>query len=476
MDKERLKTFLLLSLVCISIFLTRKLWIEVPYEISPFFQREEEVSANYLFTDMIKPHRYLLNFDEKNHTIFYNDDNNNLWTSTRSSLVDILSSNSIKTDTLSNEEFLTYNEKKSIVFYFPEKYNTYILARSLDVTKPNNITEKMPKIDSIYFYLGREEPFVVFSDGSEHLKVYNLGIDIGAIKNQVKGIEERKDYTYYYSMRDSMGVNSNVYITYNMARNMPLIYVQNELNIHNIDEIRSIAEKFFDKDIDYIREIIENNGSILYVYNQRVLKINQNGLLEYFNPLEAPVKERNLYISLNTAAEFLSNHIGVPKDLYLAKIEEIEVEENKGYRLTFRYRIRGVPVILASDVVEDFIQIDVFNKYVRNYKRFIRKDMNIINVKNQSDDNKMLSAFYIINMNYDLLERGYIEDKGIDLENSNEPITSDEVLSSIANISIAYLDPCLKDKEELIGVWVLQTQSRFYAFDAYSGELVLERK
>jgi hypothetical protein len=79
-------------------------------------------------------------------------------------------------------------------------------------------------------------------------------------------------------------------------------------------------------------------------------------------------------------------------------------------------------------------------------------------------------------MNYDLLERGYIEDKGIDLENSNEPITSDEVLSSIANISIAYLDPCLKDKEELIGVWVLQTQSRFYAFDAYSGELVLERK
>jgi regulatory protein YycH of two-component signal transduction system YycFG len=166
MDKERLKTFLLLSLVCISVFLTRKLWIEVPYEISPFFQKEEEVSANYLFTDMIKPHRYLLNFDEKNHTIFYNDDNNDLWTSTRSSLVDILSSNNIKTNTLSDEEFLTYNEKKSIVFYFPEKYNTYILARSLDVTKPNGITEKMPKIDSIYFYLGREEPFVVFSEGS----------------------------------------------------------------------------------------------------------------------------------------------------------------------------------------------------------------------------------------------------------------------------------------------------------------------
>ena len=476
MTKERLKTFLLLSLVCISVFLTKRLWIEIPYDILSFSKKEEAVSANYLFTDMIKPHKYLLNFDEKNHTIFYNDDNNNLWTSTRSSLVDILSSNNIKTNNLSNEEFSTYNEEKSIVFYFPEKYSTYILARSLGVSKPNYVTEKMPKVDEIYFYLGRKEAFVVFSEGDKHLKVYNLDMDTEIIKNQVREIEERKDYTYYYSMKDTLGVDNNIYITYKMAQNLPKVYVKNELDIYDIDEIRNIAEKFFDKDIDYIREIIENNGSILYVYNQRVLKINQNGLLEYFNPLEAPVKERNLYISLNTAAEFLSSHIEVPKDMYLAKIEEIDSEESEGYRLTFRYRIRGIPVILGSDTVEDFIQVDVFNKYVRNYKRFIRKDMKI-NIQNKSDDNRMLSAFDIININYDILEKGYVEDKNIDLEDIDRETIKDDILSSIQNINIAYLDPCLKEKEEeLIGVWVLQTQDRLYAFDAYSGELVLERK
>ena len=437
MTKERLKTFLLLSLVCISVFLTKRLWIEIPYDILSFSKKEEAVSANYLFTDMIKPHKYLLNFDEKNHTIFYNDDNNNLWTSTRSSLVDILSSNNIKTNNLSNEEFSTYNEEKSIVFYFPEKYSTYILARSLGVSKPNYIIEKMPKIDEIYFYLGRKEAFVVFSEGDKHLKVYNLDMDTEIIKNQVREIEERKDYTYYYSMKDTLGVDNNIYITYKMAQNLPKVYVKNELDIYDIDEIRNIAEKFFDKDIDYIREIIENNGSILYVYNQRVLKINQNGLLEYFNPLEAPVKERNLYISLNTAAEFLSSHIEVPKDMYLAKIEEIDSEESEGYRLTFRYRIRGIPVILGSDTVEDFIQVDVFNKYVRNYKRFIRKDMKI-NIQNKSDDNRMLSAFDIININYDILEKGYVEDKNIDLEDIDRETIKDDILSSIQNINIAY--------------------------------------
>ena len=200
-----------------------------------------------------------------------------------------------------------------------------------------------------------------------------------------------------------------------MSKELPLVYVENELNIDDIEEIRNIAKNFFEKNIDYIREIVENNGSVLYVYNQKVLKINQSGLLEYFNPLEESVKERNLYISLNTASEFLSSHIGVPKDLYLSKIEEIESELNFGYRLTFKYRIRGFPVVLGKDIAEDFIQIDVFNEHIRNYKRFIRRDMNI-DVSNMTEASEMLSAFDVINMNYDLLEKGYIKDNKISIE------------------------------------------------------------
>ncbi|MCF6464431.1 hypothetical protein [Clostridium sp. Cult2] len=475
MFKERVKTFLLLSLVFISVFLTRRLWIQMPYEILPIFQKEEALSANYLLTDMIKPDKYLLNFDEKNHTIFHNDDNNNLWTSARSSLADILSSNNIKTEILSTEEFLTYHKKKSIVFYFPEKFSTYILARSLDVVKPNNITEKMTNIDNIYFYLGREEPYVVFSDGNEHLKVYDLNIDLGNVKNKLKIIEE-KDYTFYYPIRETLNIDSDIYITYRMSKNMPLVYVENELDIDDIEEVRSIAEMFFKKNIDYIREIVENNGSILYVYNQKVLKINRDGLLEYFSPLEEPVKERNLYISLNTASEFLSSYMGVPKDLYLSKIEEIESEQNLGYKLTFNYRIRGIPIVLGKDIVEDFIQIDVFNEHIRNYKRFIRRDMNI-KVQDMAEASQMFSAFDIINANYQLLEKGYIQDNKVVIEDIKSEELREEILSSIIDISLAYLDPCLnKNKEELVAVWLLKIGDRTYAFDVYSGNLVLSRK
>ena len=86
---------------------------------------------------------------------------------------------------------------------------------------------------------------------------------------------------------------------------MPKIYVENEFNINDIDEIREMAERFFNKDIDYIGEIIEDSGSIIYLYNQQVLKVNPNGQIEYFNPLEESVVERNLYTSLNYAKTFI---------------------------------------------------------------------------------------------------------------------------------------------------------------------------
>lgn len=473
--KERLKTFLLLSLVVLSLFLIRQFWIQSPYE-AIVFEDEEEKYTDYLFADMIKPNKYLLNFNEKSHTIFYNDKDNNLWTGTYSSLATILSSDDIEAYDISNEEFLTYNDSKSIVFYFPEKFYTYILARSLNVTKPNDITEMISEVDSIYVYLGRGEPYIVFSQGDQHLKVHSADLNVDNIEAKLDEVEESKNYSYYYPMKDTLDVDNNIYIPYKMSKTMPLVYVKNELDSNNIHEVRNIAETFFDKDIDYVREIIENNGSILYLYDQKVLKINQNGLLEYLAPLEEDVHERNLYISLNTVSEFLSTHVGGPKDMYLAEIEEIQLGEDLGYRLTFKYRIRGFPVVLKSNVAKDFIQIEVFNKHIRNYKRFIREDMNIKDY-DVMDSSKMLSAFDVINMNYDLLEKNYIEDNNIPIEDIDIEILTEVVLSSITDISVAYLDPCQKEeKEELIGVWLLNMEGRTYAFDVYEGNLVLDRK
>jgi len=471
--KERLKTILLLSLVSISLLLTRQIWIRSPYRTDLVFEDGKSDTSDYLQIDIVKPHKYLLNFNEDSHTIFYSDTNNNLWTSIHSSLVDILSSNNVKTDEISNEEFIAYHDNRSIVFYFPEEYNTYILARFLDIPQPNDITEKIEKVDSIYVYLGQGEPFFVFSHKDFHLKIHEIDLDLEYVKTKVGQIEKSNNITYYYPMRDSLNVDNDIYIPYKMSKAIPAIYVKNEINTDNIEDIREIAEVFFQKDIDYIREIVENNGSVLYLYGDKVLKVSQNGFLEYYSPLEEQVSERNLYISLVTASEFLSSNMEIPEDLYLDDIEEIEFGENLGYRFTFKYRIGGLPVILKDEEIEDFIQLEVFNKYIRSYKRFIREEMDTKS-NNLLEKTEMLSAYEVISMNYNLIKNDYIVENNIQM--IDEEKLKEDILLSIEDISIAYLDPCEnKVRERLIGVWILKMRDNVYAFDVYDGSLVIKK-
>ena len=173
MAKERFKTLLLLSMVCISIFLTKRLWLSMTYDLISSFKKEEAIGANYLLGDMIRPHKYLINFSNEAHTIRYTDKDNYLWTNTRSILIDALSSNSAKFSTISHEDFLAYKEKMSIAFYFPEEFNTYIISRSLNISKPNDIVKKIEEIDNIYLYLGKGDPFLIFSQGKKHIKISN---------------------------------------------------------------------------------------------------------------------------------------------------------------------------------------------------------------------------------------------------------------------------------------------------------------
>ncbi len=476
--KERLKTLLLISLVSISLLLTKRLWIELPNEIfNVFNSKDEAYSASYLLSDMIMPNKYLLNFNEKYHTIFYDDSKHGLWTNTQKILATTLGSEDIKIADLSNDDFSTYNRKPSIVFYFPEKISTYILAKALDVKDPNIIVDAISNVRSIYIYLGTGEAFFALSDDEKHKVIYDNSIDRERLRGQFLAIEQDainqgKGYNFYYSLKDTYGADKDIYVPYEMNGTVPMVYVENQIRNLDIKDKREIAEKFFEKSIDYIREIVEGNESTIYEYNHKVLKLNVNGTVEYYHPLDETVKKRNLYESLSTAADFISKNAGITKGMYLDKFEEIKVDDSVGYNLTFKYRVRGLPVILGNEEVVDFIEIEVFNNHVRSYKHFIRKDMNKV-ISNIQEGKKMLHSFDIIDMNYDFLVEEYLkENNSINVEE----VALNEVLSFIEDINLSYFDPCLKDiEDELIPVWVIKTVNGLYAFNVYNGSLVYEK-
>lgn len=473
--KERLKTVVLVSLVIITLLFTKDLWLEMPERRTSILNKEERVySSSYLLSDMIAPNRYLLNFNEKYHTVFHDDYKYDLWIRTKDILFEIFNTKNIETVDISEENIEEYNNKRSIVFYFPEKVNTYILAKAFNVKDPNLIVDEVPNIDSIYVYLGDMEAFFIFSNKEKSIAVYSNAINPENLREQMAKVEEEKNYNYYQTMRERIGVNSDIFIPYEMKNNIPTVFVENEIRNLNDKEKKELAEKFFNEDIDYIREIVEDNGSTIYLYNQRVLKLNVNGTLEYFHTLEENIQKRNLYESMNTATEFISNRAKAPEGMHLAKIEEIEADNSKGYNFTFKYRVRGLPVVLGNEEVSDFVHIQVFNNHVRSYKHYARKHMDKP-MDNIYPEGKILSSFNVMDMNYDLLLDSYLKENEIPL-NKAEDVETEDVLVSIKNVTLAYFDPCLKDiDEELIAVWLVEMEKSTYAFDIYNGALIYKK-
>ena len=158
MIKERLKTLLLASLVCMSLFFTRKLWITVPENFVSSFKSDESAKVNYIFPDMLNPTKYVLNFNKKNHTVFYSDEEYKLWASSKEILKQVLSSENFEIVKVSDEEYVSDFNKRSLVFYFPEDINVYILAKVLDINKPNDITENVEEVNSIYLSMEKNSP------------------------------------------------------------------------------------------------------------------------------------------------------------------------------------------------------------------------------------------------------------------------------------------------------------------------------
>ncbi len=115
--KERFKSLLLLSLVGISLFFTKRTWIELPNDFSEVFKADSKVySVSYLLSDMLSPSKYLLNFNDKYHTILNSEKEDYLWHSATTILSSSLGEKDLTIDNIDDDEFQALNNERSIVF------------------------------------------------------------------------------------------------------------------------------------------------------------------------------------------------------------------------------------------------------------------------------------------------------------------------------------------------------------------------
>lgn len=467
---ERIKSLLLAFLVFTTIYLVQQLWVEFPENLFSSFafgQESNEVKENEI-SDFVLPEKYEINFSANKHVIMYYDEMHQLWDKGKEILKTVFQSKNIKLEEMTNEEFEETRKKRSVGFYFPNDMHTFIFGKMLDLDISPSIIDSIKRIDSIFIYLDSPlDNFIILSNGVNYFKISGVSFDYNDIKNETYVINNN-DYTRAYTITELFDVpDNNTYIPLQMDFNLSQIYVRKEIDALSEQEENSIAALFFNRDLAYIRRIEENDGSVIYVDSQRTLKLYENGTLEFFRNIDSNGEERNLFLSLKNAIDFGNTHMGWPSDTYLYKVDEIEFENNKGYRFTFKHKLDGLTVVSSEEQILNSIEIEMFNNQVKSYRRHIWEAIGKVTPK--SSYKNMLSAYSVIDRNFSFLKAKFIEKNNIDVDLTSAEEIEEKFKSAINNAYLAYYDNSAEGNQVLKPVWIVDVAGLSYIFDAYDG-------
>lgn len=460
MKQEKIKNIILITMVLVCIYLSSTVWLKLPdfleYSAEAGDKNQAEKVAD--IWNVVRPIKNVIKYKE-NYTITYSDEQD-IWGKT----VYVIE------DAFNNFNSLNVNESAP----FPSQYLKFDFSTNIPVEiftqhmkiENANIKTKIKDVKNVIIDLENMNAIYIYN-GENTVKIEGNSINTTEISSIVKQYDFNSETQYAFNQK--IGDKTiQVPIPQEKTALNP-VFVQSELDVFDTEKINKIAKDYFKNNYDYVRKSVEVSGNLVYMYRtEKVLKINAEGLLDFYDTTAELENSSDIYESLVTAYNFTEEFLGFPEDAYLSNIESVEYDGNFGYRYTFSYKILERP-ILFSRVRENLaLQIDVIDKNVLSYKRFIRKKDD--SQAGKMNDVQILPAIEVIERNLD--NGSNAPDPG---EIPELKPLKQEIIEEISNIYLGYFDLSRISKEQLLRVvWVIEAKDKSYIFNATTGALIEE--
>lgn len=449
--RERIKTALLFFLIFFAIFLSSKLWLDFTGEKKVTLKTKEEEKVE--LKDYISAEKAIINFSKDKHTVLDNPGEQGLFQSFKGFFSDVFSRTDYRVSLISFDEYdRSVNNSKSVIFTFIDNFPLRLIARTYNLAEKNNFIDDTKNIKEVAILLYGGS--AMFKTDTNIYKVSGLKSNFSLPNSIINNIELKPNLTYYYNASNILGKKTPLYIPYQdefASYIFDKYTIAHDFDILDRDNARSFAQKFFNKDFQYLKELEEKDFSKIYSYGDEVIKLKYDGSIEYFNPLKKKYTDRNLLKSIEAAIYFLKNYMHEDKDLKLSNIEEISNEDNLGYRISFDYYIDGMKINYEKDS-DYYASLDVFFDEVRT-----------ASVNKASFNKEKTEVFYTKDI-LNLIEKN--SSKFVDNKDGNP-------LEAIKNISIVYL--VSKDDDTVSPRIRIDTAKGYYIFDAMNSRLVKEK-
>lgn len=462
MKQGNIKNIILIAMVVVCVYLSSNVWLKLPEFISNEPTEDDNKNEESLiladFWNIVRPEKSVIKYKE-NYTIKYTDEQN-MW------------GKAVEGINVAFEDYnkSTINEKAA----FPADYIKFDFKTNIPVDifmgymKIDNeqIQNTVKNIKNVIVDLENPKTIYIYN-GDDTISIENEKINTQEIAGIVKGMDFNNETKYAFD--EKIG-DETVHVPIPLEQTaLNPIFVQSELDVFDTETINQIAKNYFKSNYDYVRKSVEVSGNTVFMYrSDKILKINSDGLLDFYDTTAERNNSSDVYKSLVSAVKFTKEFLGFPENGFLDNIETINHEGNFGYRFTFSYKIKERPILFSRVRENSALQVDVVGDSVISYKRFIR---NI----NESQSDKMneiniMAVSEVIAANIESEMPLKDESETIELK----PLKK-EMIGEITNIYLGYFDLSRISKEQLLRVvWVVETKDKTYIFNAISGALIEE--
>ena len=439
MNRERFKSVFLLFLVILSFILTTRIWfytsIEGIFNMSENKSIKTDFNAEYDKSDLLKPHKLIVSFGGRSTLQYDNEANSETYSkifkeAKRVIRTAILVNSKGVVKRLPQEELKGIRNARGVSFIFNIPLEIEAVYKLMNISSYDDIgIESIDEIivaqslNRVYLYDTAQDALYEFrTEGIQN----NLDF-------MISNLEKQPTVSCLYLDRIQPGMYSKnaVVPTKVETEGLPVLSGEKELTVKE-DIPESIANLFSDE-ISSLSIIKNMDGTLVYTNREgQVVKLYTNGMLEYVNfDIQSTGNNMiNVSSAIDISTEFVSNHIGFPENSYISDI--IKSMKGDKYIIRYRYAYEGLPIVLASGLSSDSIEVEIVGDEVKRYKRLIRTFNNELGHKQVM---------------------GNIEVLDILLDKKLE-VLSGERIRNISDIYLAYYENYSQSGITYVPVWV----------------------
>lgn len=380
MNRERIKSVSLLFLVILSFVLTTRIWFSTSIEgifiMSGNKSIKPDYNAEYDKSDLLKPHKLIVSFGEGSTLLYDNEEYSEAYDrifkeAKRVIRTAILVNSKEVVKRIPNEELRKIRDSRGVSFIFNMPLEVEAIYKLMNIISYPDIGIKSideiivaRSLDRVYMYDTTQDALYEFrTEGVQNNLDY-----------LISNLEKQPTVSSLYLDRIQPGMYSKnaVVPAKIVTKGFPVLSGQRELEVG--DEIPEVVADLFNEEISSLSIIKNIDGTLVYTNREgQLVKLYTDGMLEYVNfDIQSDSSNKiNVRSAIDISTEFVSRHFGFPENCNISDI--IKTMKGDKYIIRYRYAHEGLPVLSASGMRSDSIEVEIVGDEVRRYKRLKRE-------------------------------------------------------------------------------------------------------